>query len=293
VELRRRGQHPWLLYYTKRAADVVPDEPPTMSAWQRLYPSGLVTIITIAGSVLLAALYVPPNFRLMPEVPPAAATILSIIAINSLVLLAWRIPPLWAFLDKYMMVVPGYPRGAAILGSTFSHQNMVHFAPNMFFIWFFGTRLHDQIGRGDFLAVYLSTGAIAAFFSMCCHVFRGVLTSSHLGASGAVCGIMGAYCWMNKDEELPISFLEGYTFPKYSTLVFMGITTYLEFRTLHRVKKGLMARLLTDHYAHLAGWGSGIAAGELCRRRIEAHQKEKQMQGILMMKNSSRQHVST
>jgi len=72
--------------------------------------------------------------------PPAAATIISLIFANSAVLLLWRFPPAWRFLNKYFLSVPGYPAAMSVLGNVFSHQQVKHLFGNMLVLWFIGTR---------------------------------------------------------------------------------------------------------------------------------------------------------
>jgi rhomboid-like protein len=59
--------------------------------------------------------------------------------------------------------------------------------------------VHDDIGRGNFLALYFSSGVIASFTSLSSYVFRNFLVTSSLGASGAVAGVIAAYCWYNTE----------------------------------------------------------------------------------------------
>lgn len=57
--------------------------------------------------------------------------------------------------------------------------------------------MHDDIGRANLLAVYLSSGVLGSFVSLTSYVFRNVFITSSLGASGAVAGVMAAWCAIN------------------------------------------------------------------------------------------------
>lgn len=295
VEVEEYKEHPWLTYYIERAEKVAPKEVPTMSATRRLLPSGLFALVTVICCIAYAATYTPPTHRLAPDVPPAAATVMAIITINAIFLLAWRIPPLWAFMNKYMLVVPGYPRAAAILGNVFSHQHPFHYFANMISLWLFGSRLCDQIGRGDFLAIYLSAGVVGAFFSMTSYVARGIYTTSHLGASGAVSAVISAVCWINMEQKWDWSWLRSWLpdgwlpdgwlppLPKYTSLLVLGAMMMGEVTALLRArKKGIVP--LVDHINHLGGFFTGIVGGEITRRRIM--DRRRQAHGILMMKET-------
>lgn len=53
--------------------------------------------------------------------------------------------------------------------------------------------MHDDIGRGNFLAIYLGSGAFASFFSLSRFVLTNSLLHTSLGASGAVTAVIAAY----------------------------------------------------------------------------------------------------
>ena len=93
-------------------------------------------------SVLFAQNYVPPpnSARLWPDMPPAAATVIGLIIANSIVLVAWRLPPAWRLLNKHFLSTPVYPSAMSILGNVFSHQELQHFLANMVVLWFIGTK---------------------------------------------------------------------------------------------------------------------------------------------------------
>ena len=57
----------------------------------------------------------------------------------------------------------------------------------------------DEIGRGNFLAVYVSCGVISSFMALLVPVLRRNFAISSLGASGAVCGIVATYFTLNSE----------------------------------------------------------------------------------------------
>ena len=174
---------------------------PQMTKFQRLWPSAVFTVAVVGLSVLFAHYYTPPpkKARLWPEIPPAAATTLVLIGMNILVFLAWKIVPLQRSLFRNFMAVPGYPRVFTLIGNTFSHQARWHLTMNMLVLWVFGTRLHDDIGRGPFLATYMSCAVLSSFASLTCYVLTNSLGSGGLGASGAIAGLMATWCVVNSE----------------------------------------------------------------------------------------------
>lgn len=84
----------------------------------------------------------------------------------------------------------GVAEGAVwqLLTSAFTHVSLVHIAFNMVALWFLGPQLERFLGWRRYLALYLLSalaGSVAVFW-------LADPTSSTLGASGAVFGLMGA-----------------------------------------------------------------------------------------------------
>jgi rhomboid-like protein len=262
VELRRPGENPKLQYYLERAK-VLPDKPPEMSAFQRLWPSGLVVIGTLIGAYIFTEVYKPPrnSARMFPDIPPSAATIAGIIVANSIVLTFWRFPPAFRLLNKYFIIVPGYPRAWSMIGNVFSHQSFSHFAMNMCVLWFVGTRLHEETGRANFLAIYMACGALGSFGSLTSWVLRNNFVTSSLGASGALSGIVACYLLLNANEKIRIFGFPPENWPSLSAMSFLCVLIGLDVLGLTRV-----GRIITvDHWAHLGGYAAGIGAAQLLR----------------------------
>lgn len=109
---------------------------------RRMLPPALFCLAIVWLCVLLAQNYVPPprQARLWPDIPPAAATVTTIIALNFLGLVLWRTPPMWRFMNTFFLIIPARPRIWSMLGNVFSHQTPAHFFGNMLVLWFVGTR---------------------------------------------------------------------------------------------------------------------------------------------------------
>ena len=117
-------------------------ELPEMSMLARLLPSGLLTVAVIVVAVLFAQDYkLPPRkARLWPDLPPAAATVITLVGINVAIFVLWRLPPLWKPMNRYFLVVPAYPHSISMLTACFSHQSFAHLLSNTVFLWLIGTR---------------------------------------------------------------------------------------------------------------------------------------------------------
>lgn len=139
--LTARKRPDWIERY-REAATMQGKMPPSMSKFERLWPSALVTFVTVGLSIFFAQNYVPPSrrARLWPDFPPAAATIFTLVGINAAIFVAWRVPPLWKFLNRTFIMNSAYPYAKSVIGSNFSHQGITHLALNMAGLWMIGTR---------------------------------------------------------------------------------------------------------------------------------------------------------
>ncbi len=86
--------------------------------------------------------------------------------------------------------LPGVADGAwwQVLTSTFAHEQVLHIGFNMLALYFLGPMLENVLGRSRFLALYLVAGIAGSAAVM----LLSAPTSSTLGASGSIFGLMGA-----------------------------------------------------------------------------------------------------
>ncbi|KAG7121736.1 Rhomboid protein 1 like [Verticillium longisporum] len=165
-----------------------------MTHFERLLPATTLVVLVVAALAGFAAVYTPPaqHDRLFPEASLATATVGTLIAINALVFLAWRVPPLWRLMNRYFLLVHGLPRPASLVLASFSHSSfLTHFLPNMAALWVLGTLLHDDVGRAALVALYVASGAAGFLGSLYWLTLRGHLLFSSLGASGAGLAFLG------------------------------------------------------------------------------------------------------
>jgi membrane associated rhomboid family serine protease len=74
--------------------------------------------------------------------------------------------------------------------SVFLHGGLWHLFSNMIFLWTFGRRVEDACGSWRFLLFYLTCGVMANLATAAVELGSPI---PHIGASGAVSGIIGAY----------------------------------------------------------------------------------------------------
>lgn len=131
---------PWVKYYEEQATLVKENIIPQMSALRRLGPSALVVLGILGFCYYLHENYTPPprQARLFPNVPPALATIGTIIVGTTAVALAYRIPPLWKTFNRWFISVPALPSPSSIVLSMFTHQSFAHMFINFAVLYSFG-----------------------------------------------------------------------------------------------------------------------------------------------------------
>jgi len=141
------------------------------------------------------------------------------------------------------LVVKGY--WWQLLTSMFIHINLLHLAFNMIFLFIYGSRAEETLGKTAYLTIYVASGLAGNISTL---VFMG-LNSVNIsaGASGAIFGILGAY------------------------MIYLGIrydasiTPYLVYCFLLLI---LNISVNVNLIAHSGGLISGMAAGYLIATRI-------------------------
>lgn len=227
-------------------------------------------------SWLFATYWEPPhpNYRIMADASLTTATLITMIGMNIVVFIGWRIGILWPVMTRYMMHVPGYPRAVQSVTNIFSHVQGEHLLSNMFALILVGPVCHELVGRGIFLGTYIAAGAVGTLFSLYwANLGRGSITSHSVGASAAIWGIVSLYLLLTDQETLTIPFLKDMSvtfFPK----VLFAILIVTEFWAAFR-KEG---RGTLDYASHFGGMFAGISVAGYMRATGWHQRREAQAQ---------------
>ncbi|KAJ0424539.1 hypothetical protein BJY00DRAFT_243708 [Aspergillus carlsbadensis] len=257
----------WIQKHHLRATDTETDFA-SLTTRSRLLPSLAFTILGLGLCYAFAIFYESPtrDSRMWPSLPPAAATTFAIIGANATIFTLWRLwPPAWRLLNRYFISVAAYPRVFSLVGAVFSHQTVAHLGMNMFVLWMFGTKLHDEIGRGDFLALYMAAGLLGSFASLSVHVLQNRLFVTSLGASGAISGVVAASGLIHPDDKWTIAFLPRSWQEQLSAPAWLFVAGLVTFDLVGAVVNRRAPKL--DYYAHLGGFFTGAVYAYNYRER--------------------------
>jgi membrane associated rhomboid family serine protease len=136
--------------------------------------------------------------------------VIALIITNSVLLLATN----WGSQSVFSQYgfIPAQPRVTNLFSSMFLHAGILHLVGNMWFLWMFGVRVEDRLGRLAFVSLYLFSGLGAAALH---YAFNKGSTIPCVGASGAISGVAGAYFIFFPRSRVDLAiYLPGY----YGTL---------------------------------------------------------------------------
>ncbi|KAF2171489.1 hypothetical protein M409DRAFT_18606 [Zasmidium cellare ATCC 36951] len=256
---------PWVKYYEEQAQIIKEHTIPNISSLQRFGPPFVVLLLVLGGCYYLSENYTPPprSARIWPDTPPAVATIGALTSVLLWTFIMGRIPPLWRTYSKYMTLVPAYPYAVSLVGALFRHDTVAHLASNLVCLWVFGLLLHEDVGRGTFLAIYLASGVFGAYSSLIYNVFRKEFSAYILGSSGCVLGVFAAACALRPNGTIRVA---GYDIP-IAAWVFLALFGAAEAIAAIR---GMKTRI--DHAGHVGGILMGVASALYLRQKSQQQQ---------------------
>jgi rhomboid protease GluP len=142
-----------------------------------------------------------------------------------------------------------------LIAPIYLHGGLIHILFNMYFLWQVGPQTEVYFGTANFGTIYLLSGVTGICLSQ---IFSGVVS---IGASGALCGIMGAHLAVNalRCPRLRQAWRSAAVrATAYNMLFLLGIGIFGG-RTLR-----------FDNWGHFGGMLAGVALGaafELWRNR--------------------------
>ena len=161
--------------------------------------------------------------------------------------------------DLYPQPLPWLPDWANLFTYAFLHADWLHLGSNMLFLWVFGDNIEDALGHIRFLLFYLACAAGAALLHL---AFDPASTTPLIGASGAVAGVMGAYCLLYPHARVFVLARIIIPIPLPVPAFWM-----LGFWVLTQVFNVLVGSGETvSWWAHLGGFGVGMILAAIGKR---------------------------
>ena len=133
------------------------------------------------------------------------------------------------------------------------HGSPMHLLMNMLILILLGVPFEDRIGSKSFLRIYLISGFFGSLLTGSISLWNGEdLEIIHIGASGAVFGIMGAFVLLYPRLEIPM--LLGPIF-MHKVPVFLSTLVFVAMETLY-VALGTSDGI--GHGTHMASFIAGV-----------------------------------
>lgn len=201
----------------------------------------------------------------------------ALIAVNVLVWVVYQLPDLNGSVDELAFhpcevedscptVGQDWPLTA--LTSMFMHGSWAHLLGNMLFLWIFGNNVEDALGHVRYLLFYLAGGIVATAAQTFVTLAWGSEqdgTIPHVGASGAVSAVLGAYLLLLPHAK--VLTLIFFVIREVPAIVFLGIWFLFQLidgsaALVHPQEGGGVA-----FFAHIGGFFFGFLLVKLVQQR--------------------------
>lgn len=172
------------------------------------------------------------------------------------------------FFDKYGFQMNDFKEQTyySVISHMFVHGGIMHILGNMLALWAFAVTLEEIYGMGIFTGVYFICGLAACMTQGLCDMDS---TVPMVGASGAVAGILGAYC-ITFGAAAKVKFLIlffGAHIVEIPASVFAIL--WISMQALAFANGGASGGGVAIA-AHLGGCGAGLAIGYFLKSEVES-----------------------
>lgn len=168
--------------------------------------------------------------------------VLRLLVVNVLVYFVQQAAPgvtsLLAFVPAYVLVRPW-----TMITYMFAHASLTHILFNMLALYFFGPRVEQRMGSGNFFSLYMISGIAGAMLSFAFAPFAPIV-----GASGALFGVMLAFARFWPRDQILIWGIV----PVQARFLVLGYTLWSVFSGFSGSRGGVA------DFAHLGGFVGGF-----------------------------------
>jgi membrane associated rhomboid family serine protease len=155
---------------------------------------------------------------------------------------------------------PGKSVVLSVLVAMFLHGGWMHLLGNMLYLFVFGDNVEDRLGHLQFLGFYLVCGIIATVGFA---VVNPTSTTTLVGASGAIAGVLGGYLVMYPTASVRV-FIPPFFFLPLPAIIVLGGWFVLQ---LYANNIAGQAGAGVAYFAHVAGFVAGIVIALLLGER--------------------------
>lgn len=167
----------------------------------------------------------------------------------------------WALMPARLLSHPDILQLATLVSAAFLHAGPLHLMGNMLYLYIFGRSVEDRMGHTNFLAFYLLCALLTnAFFVL----YDKDSTVVSLGASGAICGVMGAYLIFYPYANIKCAGHYSRTY-KVPAILFMILFYVVNLISLSNsnLTSGQAHGTGINFFAHIAGLSVGMLVAKL------------------------------
>jgi len=150
-----------------------------------------------------------------------------------------------------------------VLTAMFFHAGLVHLAGNMFFLFTTGDDVEKRLGHFLYLPLFLLGGVVASLLSLATGVSPSI---PHVGASGAVAGVMGAYMALCRHKSF---FLWVFRISLFGKMMALSAWLYLLLWFGTQLLSLKFGNPGIDYWAHIGGFVFGYVVAKIVAARQE------------------------
>lgn len=185
----------------------------------------------------------------------APLVVIALIAANTLLLAATYSANQHAVFSQYGFT-PAQPRVATLFSSMFLHAGILHLLGNMWFLWMFGARVENRLGRSAFVLLYFLSGVGASALH---YAFNIESRIPCVGASGAISGVVGAYFVLFPRSLFDLEiYLGRFKVKTMQTRTHVAVSAWIGEQVLLGLLSSYVHFSSVAFWAHVGGFAGGI-----------------------------------
>ncbi len=177
------------------------------------------------------------------------------------------------FVNTYALIprdIAHFENMETLVTSMFLHGGFMHIFGNMLFLFIFGNNVEDCMGHLRFLSFYMLCGFAASFLQVLVLQIMSdpAAIAPHLGASGAIAGVLGAYMITYPKAKVNTLIFLGFfvMIRRVSALFFLGV--WFVMQLFSGVGSIVGASGGIAYFAHIGGFLAGIPLCFFFRKEI-------------------------